>query len=82
MKYTIETTNNGCIETIELTNGKKFQKRNERTYFGYRALDDEFNEQMESDGIDNEEFLEKVFDLFDGFNAINFIELSEIESSL
>lgn len=31
MKYVIETTNDGCIETIELHDGTKFVKRHTKT---------------------------------------------------
>lgn len=34
---------------------------------------------MEADGINNEDFLEKIDDLFDGFLPLDFMSLSEME---
>lgn len=78
MKYIIETTEEGCVETIELDNGKKYVKRHIRTSCGDKSEDDDFYEQMESDGISNEEFLDNVYETFDGFFALDFMELSEM----
>ena len=79
MKYSIETTKNGCIETIELNNGNVYKKRNEKIFGGCKALDNAFNKQMEADGINNEDFLEKIDDLIDGFLPLDFMSLSEME---
>lgn len=78
MKYTIETTENGCIETIELHNGNKYTKRHVRTSFGSTCEDLEFFEQMEEDGIRDDEFLDKVYDTFDGFLASSFMDIDKM----
>ena len=78
MKYVIETTENGCVETLEFADGSKFTRRNERTDFGCKALDNDFNEQLEENGF-CEEILDKVYDLFDGFLPIEFLGLAELE---
>lgn len=52
MKYSIETTDYGCIETLEISNGEKYQKRTQRIKGGCRSLDDDFSDQMEKAGID------------------------------
>lgn len=31
MKYCIETTDNGCIETLEMSKDEKFQKKSTKT---------------------------------------------------
>lgn len=50
MKYSIETTDYGCIETLEISNGEKYQKRTQRIKGGCRSLDDDFSDQMERRG--------------------------------
>lgn len=79
MKYTIETTENGCIETITLSNRSQYSKRHTRTECGSRCKDDEFHEQMERDGI-CDEILDKVNDLFDGFFASDFMDIAELDN--
>lgn len=78
MKYAIETTETGCVETITFNDGSTFTKRHTRTDFGSKAEDDEFCEQMERDGI-CEEILDQVYDLFDGFFASNFMSIAELD---
>ena len=79
MKYTIETTETGCLETIELHDGSKYTKRSERTKYGARSIDDELSDQMEADGICGE-IVEKVYDLFDGFGALDFMKIAEMDN--
>lgn len=78
MKYVIETTETGCVETITFNDGSTFSKRHTKTDLGSREEDDEFCEQMEKYGI-CEEILDKVYDLFDGFFASEFMEIAELE---
>lgn len=78
MKYTIETTDYGCIETIEFNDGEKFTKRTERTESGCRSIDKDFYEQMELTGI-CEEILDIVCDQYDGFGTLNFLKLAELD---
>ena len=77
MKYTIETTETGCIETIELENGQNYFKRHIRTSCGSKSKDDDFSEQMENGGIHDEDFLDNIHETFDGFLALEFMEAAE-----
>ena len=79
MKYTIETTEYGCIETLEFSDGSKFTRRNERTYYGCKAIDDEFDVQLVKDGF-CEEIVEKIDELFSGFFSLHFLELAELDN--
>ena len=79
MKYTIESTENGCIETIELQNGKEFKKEHVRTTFGSQCKDEDFATQMEYDGIGDSVLLDEVYDTFDGFIASSFMKIAEYE---
>lgn len=77
MKYTIESTSFGCIETIELDNGKRYFRCTEKRGNKYIEQDGEFSEQMKNDGVD-EESISAVYDLYDGFGAMEFIKLAEL----
>ena len=78
MKYSIETTKNGCIETFEMLNGKKYEKKSERTRRGLRQ-NCEFAEEMAKDMGDeyDEDILDLVSELFDGCFALDFVKLLE-----
>ena len=78
MKYTIETTKGGCVETIELHDGSKYIKRHTKTSYGSCCDDKEYADQMEKDGI-CEEILDKVYDTFDSFIPNDFMEISELD---
>lgn len=72
MKYSVETTENGYVETLEL-NGVEYHKRWTRTTTGESCEDAEFWEQLEADGIDNEDILDMVRDEIDNdFFASDF----------
>jgi hypothetical protein len=79
MKYVIETTEYGCIETLEFSDGSKFTRRNERTDCGCKAIDDEFDVQLVKDGF-CEEIVEKVDELFSGFFSLHFLEIAELDN--
>ena len=50
MKYAIEITDDGCVETLEFPNGEKFTRRSKRTNFGCQSIDDDFqNRWSEAD---------------------------------
>mgnify|MGYP005895735939 CR=1 FL=1 len=76
MKYSIKITDYGCIETIKI-NGKKYKKRSKKTKFGCMSLDDNFRDQMAKDGIDKE-ITDFIYDLYDGYPGLNFMELAEV----
>lgn len=78
MKYTIESTETGCVETIELNDGSKYTKKHTRMSYGSRCEDSEFAEQMDNDGI-CDEIIDKVYDTFDGFLASSFMDIAELE---
>ena len=77
MKYAIEITDDGCVETLEFTDGEKFTKRSKRTNVGCQSRDDGFSEQMEQSGY-SEDVLDAVYNLFDGFNSLDFLELDDL----
>ena len=76
MKYTIEVVDDVCVETLEFPNGEKFTKRSKRTNFGCQSIDDDFSEQMERGGY-SDDVLDAVYNLFDGFNSLDFLELDD-----
>lgn len=77
MKYSIESTESGCVETITF-NGVTYTKRHTKTDYGSRCKDDEFYEQMENDGV-CEEVLDKVCNTFDSFIASDFMDIAKWE---
>lgn len=77
MKYTIETVDGVCTETMEFPNGDKFVKRSERTDCGCRHIDSDFSEQLEAAEYE-EEIVGVVFDLFDSFGSLDFMELDDL----
>lgn len=79
MKYTIEATKNGCVETIVLHDGSTYTKRHVRTSFGSQCEDKNFSDQMERDGI-CEEICERVSDLFDGSIPLDVINIAGLDS--
>lgn len=78
MKYTIETTEDGCVETLELSDGKRYVKNTKKIDGGCSSVDDDLDKQMEQDGI-CAEILERVYEQFDGIHALDFLELAELD---
>lgn len=76
MKYSIETTKNGCIERLEIA-GKKLESETVRTDYGCQGLGKCFEDQLEEMGF-SEEILDKVDDIFGGFTALEFLQLKEL----
>ena len=69
MRYSIETTENGVNETLEV-DGNLYKKEWEREKNGlFRCKQKGFADQMENDGYDNESLLEKIDEVFDSFLA-------------
>ena len=77
MKYCIETTGTGCIETLEISKNEKFQRRTIRTDYGCKSLDPGFSDQLEEAGY-CERIVENVYDLYDGFGSSDFLDLAEL----
>ena len=64
MKYAVMTTENGFIEELEVY-GKTYRKEWVETYCGFSTNDGEFNEQLEWDGIEDEQLLDEIWDHID-----------------
>lgn len=77
MKYTIEITDEGCLETLEFPNGDKFTKRSKRIPCGSQGIDNDFSDQLEDAGYP-EEILDAVYNMFDGFCSLDFMELDDL----
>lgn len=75
MKYSIEITDNGCKEVFEFGD-KHYECNYTETYEGCR-YDKGISEQMEDDGLDDE-FIDKYYDAFDSFKALDLIELNNL----
>lgn len=78
MKYTIETTENGCLETLEFSDGTKFTKESVRVDGGCQSKDKNFANQLEMKGF-SEELVDCAYDLFDGFVSLEFLEMADLE---
>ena len=78
MKYTIESTGNKCVETLELSDGSVYQKTHIRTESGSSCEDKSFDMQMWMNGICSE-IREIVSDVFDGTLVSDCFKLSEME---
>lgn len=79
MKYSVETLANGYIETLEVR-GKKYTKRWTETDTGASCSDDEFYEQLEADGVCDDEFLNMVCEEIDNtFFASDVYDVSKLE---
>lgn len=76
MKYCIETTDKGCVETLEI--GKeKFQRESIKIKGGCRALGKSLAKQLAEAGY-CEEIVEKVDEIYDGFEDLDFLGLAEL----
>ena len=51
----------------------------ETTEYGCQCLDEDLSYQLEESGF-CEEIVEKIYDMFDGFASLNFLEVSELDS--
>lgn len=79
MKYMLETTEDGCIEILELHDGSKYIKNHIKKPYGSQCQNKDLWEQMEEDGI-CEEITEKVWDCLDGFLPMNFMDIAELDN--
>ena len=79
MKYCIETTDDGCMETLEMSENEKFQRKTKRTEYGCTTSDPDFADQLEESGY-YDEIVEKIYDLYDGCDTLEFIQLAEMMS--
>lgn len=76
MKYTIETTDTGCIETLETNNGT-FSTEWKKIGFGqYQSQGETLVDQMEAADFDDTA-LDVVDELYDGNYELDFIRLAK-----
>ena len=76
MKYMIETTEDGCVQTLEFDNGEIYTSKAKRTVFGYEITPNFSSQLAEKDYC--EEVVEAVDDLLDGTRFLEFIELANM----
>ena len=79
MKYCIETTDNGCIETLEISDKEKFHRESIKIKGGCKALGKSFADQLEEAGY-CDEIVEKVDEIYDEFGDLDFLQLAELVS--
>lgn len=77
MKYSVETTDSGVIETLEVEGSlyKKEWTREENGLVSCKQKD--FSTQMQNDGYEDDELLEKIEDVFDRFIASSVDEIRD-----
>ena len=76
MKYTIETTDTGCIETLE-TNNVTFSTEWKKIGFGqYQSQGETLVDQMEAAGFDDD-VLDVVDELYDANYELDFMRLAK-----
>lgn len=76
MKYTIETTDTGCIETLETNNGT-FSTEWKKIGFGqYQSQGETLVDQMEAAGFDDDA-LDVAYELHDGSYELDFMRLAK-----
>lgn len=79
MKYTVETHGCGYTETFEFR-GKVYKKEHEGDASSASTDDDDFCDQLEADGICDEDILDEVWDNIDNtFFGFNMMEIAELE---
>lgn len=78
MKYTIESTEDGCVGTLEVGDGRKFVCEMRKSCGCYEETGPSLADQLEEAGFDDE-IVERVDDMFGGMMEADFIELSELE---
>ncbi len=64
MKYSVETTENGYVETLE-TNGGVYQKRWNFTETGEECEDEDFYDQISVAGERNHVLLDNIYEVID-----------------
>lgn len=76
MKYTIETTDTGYIETLETNNGT-FSVEWKEVGFGQYPKGETLVDQMEAAGFDDAT-LDAAYDLYDGNYELDFMRLAKL----
>lgn len=80
MKYSIETTESGAIEKLEI-GGKEYIKKHTRHPGSMTCESKEFCEQLENAGLD-EDVSEKIFEVFDGACSMLAFDIVETKEYL
>lgn len=79
MRYTIKTYDFGYTEYLEFK-GKTYKKEHWGSASMTECKDPDFCEQLEADGVDDEETLDKVFDVIDNtFIGADLLEIADLE---
>lgn len=76
MKYTIETTDTGCIETLETNNGTFSTEWKEIGFGQYQSQGETLVDQMEAAGFDDAA-LDIAYELHDGSYELDFMRLEK-----
>ena len=81
MKYSVETTDSGVIETLEVEGSlyKKEWTREENGLVSCKQKD--FSTQMQNDGYEDDELLEKIEEVFDSFIASSVDDMRDYLSA-
>ena len=75
MKYSIEISDGKVIEKFDFK-GKEYTKTWEETPKGLKCEDKRFDEQIETDGCDDDAILDLIYDILDNnFNPLDFWKL-------
>lgn len=74
MKYTIQLTGHGCIETLELKDGTKLSVEWVGDFWEIKSKNPSLTDQLKKLGYD-EEILEAAENLFDGMHTMDFVVL-------
>ena len=77
MKYTIETTDTGYIETLETNNGTFSAEWKEMGFSQYPSQGKTLVDQMKAAGFDDAT-LDVAYDLFDGNYELDFMRLAKV----
>ncbi len=76
MKYMIETTEDGCVQTLEFDNGEIYTSNVKRTIFGCEITPNFSSQLAENDYC--EWAVKTVDDLLDGTRFLEFIEFANM----
>lgn len=77
MKYSIATTQDGCVETLEI-NGKEYRRKWISACDGIISKNKAFGEQLRDDGITDGTVLDKVAGAFGTLIPSEFVSISKI----
>lgn len=79
MKYSVEIENGVAKETL-IFNGKEYMRTSRITNYGSVSDDEDFNEQMENEGLPND-VLNQIYDTLDGLFVNDLLDVAENEKT-